>query len=242
MPEQGFDAFAQSKWIANDCGVQEVSEPKIYIIGIGDDGLEGLTAAARQRIQEAELLLGTERALASVPPGTAERIELGGDLDAVVKRLQASPSRRTVVLASGDPASVELSMTVLFDASYVYTATKPSASNHGPVRVANEFHFAYADGTPFRQRVWQAIHAIPSGRTLTYGELARKLNSAPRAVGGACGDNRIPLVIPCHRVVASGGIGGFMHASGGDPIAIKQWLLRHERAQKRTQKRAREHA
>ena len=97
-------------------------------------------------------------------------------------------------------------------------------------------------GTPFRQRVWQAIHAIPSGRTLTYGELARKLKSAPRAVGGACGDNRIPLVIPCHRVVASGGIGGFMHASGGDPIAIKQWLLRHERAQERTQKRAREHA
>lgn len=80
-----------------------MSEPKIYIIGIGDDGLEGLTAAARQRIQEAELLLGTERALASVPPGPAERIELGGDLDAVVKRLQASPSRRTVVLASGDP-------------------------------------------------------------------------------------------------------------------------------------------
>jgi methylated-DNA-[protein]-cysteine S-methyltransferase len=98
------------------------------------------------------------------------------------------------------------------------------------------------DGTPFRQRVWQAIHAIPCGRTLTYGELARKLNSAPRAVGGACGDNRIPLVIPCHRVVASGGIGGFMHASGGDPIAIKQWLLRHERAQERTQEGAREHA
>lgn len=86
-------------------------------------------------------------------------------------------------------------------------------------------------GTPFRQRVWQAIHAIPCGRTLTYGELARRLKSAPRAVGGACGDNRIPLVIPCHRVVASGSIGGFMHASDGDPIAIKQWLLKHERAE-----------
>lgn len=85
-------------------------------------------------------------------------------------------------------------------------------------------------GTPFRQRVWQAIHAIPCGRTLTYGELARRLKSAPRAVGGACGDNRIPLLIPCHRVVASGSIGGFMHASDGDPIAIKQWLLKHERA------------
>ena len=86
------------------------------------------------------------------------------------------------------------------------------------------------DGTPFRQRVWKAIHTIPCGRTVTYGELARSLKSAPRAVGGACGDNRIPLVIPCHRVVASGSIGGFMHASGGDPITIKQWLLKHERA------------
>lgn len=86
------------------------------------------------------------------------------------------------------------------------------------------------NGTPFRQRVWRAICAIPRGRTLTYGELARSITSAPRAVGGACGANRIPLVIPCHRVVASGGIGGFMHARAGAPIAIKQWLLRHEQA------------
>ena len=56
------------------------------------------------------------------------------------------------------------------------------------------------------------------------------LEIVPRAVGGACGDNRIPLVIPCHRVVASSGIGGFMHARGGEPIRIKQWLLRHEGA------------
>jgi methylated-DNA-[protein]-cysteine S-methyltransferase len=86
------------------------------------------------------------------------------------------------------------------------------------------------DGTEFRRRVWQAICEIPAGRTLTYGEVAQKICSAPRAVGGACGANRIPLVIPCHRVIASGGIGGFMHARGGDPIAIKQWLLKHERA------------
>ena len=85
-------------------------------------------------------------------------------------------------------------------------------------------------GTDFRQRVWRAICAIPAGQTLTYGELARRVGSAARAVGGACGDNRIPLVIPCHRVVASGGIGGFMHARGGAPIAIKQWLLKHEHA------------
>ena len=84
-------------------------------------------------------------------------------------------------------------------------------------------------GTPFQQKVWRAIYAIPCGQTLTYAAVARQLKSAPRAVGGACGSNRLPLVIPCHRVVASGGIGGFMHASGGEPIQIKQWLLRHEK-------------
>jgi methylated-DNA-[protein]-cysteine S-methyltransferase len=85
-------------------------------------------------------------------------------------------------------------------------------------------------GTPFQQRVWRAISAIPSGKTLTYLEVARQLKSAARPVGGACGANRIPLVIPCHRVVASGGIGGFMHARGGEPIMIKRWLLKHENA------------
>ena len=85
-------------------------------------------------------------------------------------------------------------------------------------------------GTAFQERVWQAICTIPSGRTFTYLDVAHQVESAPRPVGGACGANRIPLVIPCHRVVASHGIGGFMNARGGEPIAIKQWLLRHENA------------
>ena len=85
-------------------------------------------------------------------------------------------------------------------------------------------------GTDFQCRVWRAIHAIPSGRTLTYLDVARQLRTAPRPVGGACGANRIPLVIPCHRVVGSDGIGGFMHASRGFPVEIKRWLLKHEGA------------
>ena len=92
-----------------------------------------------------------------------------------------------------------------------------------------DLQFEYR-GTAFQQRVWKAIHAIRCGKTLTYLDVARQLKSAPRPVGGACGANRLPLVIPCHRVVASGGIGGFMHARGGEPIQIKQWLLRHENA------------
>lgn len=85
-------------------------------------------------------------------------------------------------------------------------------------------------GTAFQCRVWRAIHAIPSGSTLTYLDVARQLRTAPRPVGGACGANRIPLVIPCHRVLGSGGIGGFMRSRRGPGIEIKRWLLRHEGA------------
>ena len=83
-------------------------------------------------------------------------------------------------------------------------------------------------GTAFQCRVWRAIAGIPSGATLTYVDVARQLHTAPRPVGGACGANRIPLVIPCHRVVASNGIGGFMHSRRGPGIEIKRWLLKHE--------------
>lgn len=83
-------------------------------------------------------------------------------------------------------------------------------------------------GTEFQCRIWRAIAGIPSGRTLTYVDVARQLDTAPRPVGGACGANRLPLVIPCHRVVASNGIGGFMHSRRGPGIEIKRWLLKHE--------------
>jgi methylated-DNA-[protein]-cysteine S-methyltransferase len=84
-------------------------------------------------------------------------------------------------------------------------------------------------GTPFQQRVWQAICAIPCGQSRTYGELARSVGSVPRSVGQACGSNPIALIIPCHRVIGSrGALGGFMHAASGDPLAIKRWLLAHE--------------
>ncbi len=83
-------------------------------------------------------------------------------------------------------------------------------------------------GTDFQCRVWREIAKISPGKTGTYKELARHLRTAPRPVGGACGKNRLPLLIPCHRVLAANGIGGFMHARAGDPITIKQWLLAHE--------------
>lgn len=91
-----------------------------------------------------------------------------------------------------------------------------------------------AAGTPFRRKVWAEISAIPRGETRSYGDLARAIGSAPRAVGGACGDNPFPIVVPCHRVVAqgtsfNGGLGGFNHAKDGLFMDIKRWLLQHER-------------
>jgi methylated-DNA-[protein]-cysteine S-methyltransferase len=85
-------------------------------------------------------------------------------------------------------------------------------------------------GTPFQRRVWDKIAAIGPGRTRSYGELARELRSAARAVGQACGANPLPLVVPCHRVLAAGGIGGFAHHKGGFYLSVKRWLLAHEGA------------
>lgn len=84
------------------------------------------------------------------------------------------------------------------------------------------------EGTPFQRRLWDALCEIPRGRTTTYGELARRLGGEARAVGQACGDNRLPVVIPCHRVVAANGIGGFAHSTGGYLLEAKRWLLLHE--------------
>ena len=97
-------------------------------------------------------------------------------------------------------------------------------------RAATKFELPLADvGTVFQRRVWQAISEIPAGVVLTYGQLAKQLGSAPRAVGQACGSNYFPIVVPCHRVVSSSGIGGFAH-TGGDGFFrnVKRWLLAHE--------------
>lgn len=84
------------------------------------------------------------------------------------------------------------------------------------------------EGTLFQRRVWDAIARIPRGATRTYGDLARELGSAPRAVGQACGANPIPVVVPCHRVVSASGLGGFAHHIDGFLLGVKRWLLAHE--------------
>jgi methylated-DNA-[protein]-cysteine S-methyltransferase len=82
-------------------------------------------------------------------------------------------------------------------------------------------------GTPFQERVWHALRAIPFGRTESYGALAKRLGdaNASRAVGMANGRNPISIIVPCHRVVgANGALTGY-----GGGLERKQWLLEHER-------------
>lgn len=84
-------------------------------------------------------------------------------------------------------------------------------------------------GTLFQRRVWQQIAAIPTHQTRTYGEIAKALHNAPRAVGQACGANPFPVIVPCHRVVATaGGLGGFAGQRAGFLLDVKRWLLAHE--------------
>ena len=80
-------------------------------------------------------------------------------------------------------------------------------------------------GTPYRQRVWAALQAIPYGETRTYRDIAASAGGVARSVGQANGENPLPILIPCHRVVASHGLGGY---SGGDGIETKRFLLEHE--------------
>ena len=83
-------------------------------------------------------------------------------------------------------------------------------------------------GTAFQCRLWQALRAIPAGEVRRYGELSAQLASSARAVGGACRRNPVPIIVPCHRVVAASGAGGFAGAVSGPLLTIKHWLLRHE--------------
>jgi methylated-DNA-[protein]-cysteine S-methyltransferase len=77
-------------------------------------------------------------------------------------------------------------------------------------------------GSPFESRVWAGMQTIPYGETRCYGDLAQTIGSMPRAVGRACGKNPIPIVIPCHRVLAKAGLGGY---SGNGGLVTKQRLL-----------------
>jgi methylated-DNA-[protein]-cysteine S-methyltransferase len=120
-------------------------------------------------------------------------------------------------------------------------SVEPRRSRHGLIDAALHQLACYFDdpafpfdlpllpqGTAFQQRVRSALRQIPVGQVLTYGELAQQLGSGPRAVGGACRRNPLPILAPCHRVVAANGKGGYAGATSGPWLAIKARLLQHE--------------
>ena len=83
-------------------------------------------------------------------------------------------------------------------------------------------------GTSLQQKIWKLLTTIPAKETKTYGELASALHTSPRVVGNACRANPIPIIIPCHRVVAANGLGGYAGQKKGSMFNIKTTLLDHE--------------
>lgn len=83
-------------------------------------------------------------------------------------------------------------------------------------------------GTDFQKKVWRALAQIPAGKPMTYGSLAKKLKTSARAVGGACRENPVPIVVPCHRVTSAVDHGGYMGQTRGPAVLMKRWLLSHE--------------
>jgi len=85
-----------------------------------------------------------------------------------------------------------------------------------------------AQGTHFQRKVWRALCQIPFAQTTSYGTLAKELQTSPRALANACRKNPFPLIIPCHRVLAKAGIGGYAGAVTGKLVGIKKALIQHE--------------
>jgi len=138
------------------------------------------------------------------------RINAAGNLDALVFLAPDTPLRK--------PAT-QIELIQSFEKSLTRWLENPAQPFDLPLAV---------HGTAFQRRTWQAISDIPSGEIRTYGELSAEVGGTPRAVGQACGANPFPLVVPCHRVVAKTGIGGFANASDGWLLDTKRWLLKNE--------------
>lgn len=91
---------------------------------------------------------------------------------------------------------------------------------------------AFLGGTVLQKKIWRALQKIPCGKTITYGELAKKIKTGPRVIGNACRANPLPIIIPCHRVVAATSLGGYC-GKNKKLLKIKKWLLKHEGANSR---------
>jgi|APLak6261663543_1056040.scaffolds.fasta_scaffold34916_2 methylated-DNA-[protein]-cysteine S-methyltransferase len=150
-------------------------------------------------------------ALIGTPFGTVAISANGGQL-AIELMVTPASGNVQVTKASADPLVAQACKQVL------HYLQQPAVSFDLPLT---------QQGTAFQQRVWQAIASIPLGEVRTYSEIACEIGSGPRAVANACGANNLPLLVPCHRVVAQHGLGGFMQGKENG-LLIKRWLLKHE--------------
>lgn len=157
-------------------------------------------------------------ALIDAPFGVVAITMQGGQL--AIDLLPASPAQENLQLYH--PSEIKTAIIAQASAQIQQYLQQPATQFHPSLH--------QQAGTAFQQRVWQAIAAIPLGETASYGQLASQIGSGPRAVANACGANHIPLIIPCHRVVAQNGIGGFMQGKAYG-LAVKRWLLAHEGVQ-----------
>jgi len=145
--------------------------------------------------------------------------------DAVVK----TPFGAVGISVSGEQIATELLFGEYEATSIDNPLVKQTAHDvaHYFTDANHQIKLPLAKGTPFQARVWNAISAIPAGQVRTYQQIAIQIDSGARAVANACGANHQPIIVPCHRVVAKSGLGGFMC---GNPNGkkIKTWLLQHE--------------
>ncbi len=122
------------------------------------------------------------------------------------------------VIATGDQAPNDPVLTA-FSRQLAHYLDRPATGFRLPLEFG---------GTPFQRRIWQALSDIPPGQTETYARLAKRLGSGSRAVAGACKANPLAIIIPCHRVVSTHGLGGYCGQREGSWLDIKRWLLAHE--------------
>lgn len=150
------------------------------------------------------------------------------DLDTPVGRLRAVSDADALVRITWIPALDRLDAGMKADAVSRETVRQLDAYFRGGL-TCFDLPIRFLGGSEFERSVWEAMRDIPYGETWTYGMLADRVGGVARAVGGACGRNPIPVVVPCHRVVgASGRLVGF---SGGEGVESKRLLLDMERGQ-----------
>ncbi len=155
--------------------------------------------------------------------------------------MNATTSYQAIIASPIGPLGIVIEDGALYRINFLSDETTLQATDDEPtaqVVAQLQHYFKQADwhfslplqpvGTAFQQKVWQQLQQIPLGEVRTYGEIAWTLGSGPRAVGNACRNNPLPLVVPCHRVVAANGPGGFAGQTQGRNLSIKGWLLAHE--------------